>query len=124
MTTTGIQDLMRVDSLIASKINSILVSEKGNVNHINLYNAGELWVAFDKSAFLLQQVTSHIDEAMVVELKDRPFPLIFHVISNSDAHGLSQRTVNTITTSTHLQFLTRPIDTHDFNTWYRSLVIV
>lgn len=115
---------MCVDSLIASKINSILVSEKGNVNHINLYNAGELWVAFDKSAYLLQQVTSHIDEAMVVELKDRPFPLIFHVISNSDAHGLSQRTVNTITTSTHLQFLTRPIDTHDFNTWYRSLVIV
>jgi hypothetical protein len=123
MTTTGIQDLMCVDSLIASKINSILVSEKGNVNHINLYNAGELWVAFDKSAYLLQQVTSHIDEAMVVELKDRPFPLIFHVISNSDAHGLSQRTVNTITTSTHLQFLTRPIDTHDFNTWYRSLVL-
>lgn len=123
MTTTGIQDLMRVDSLIASRINSILVSEKGNVNHINLYNAGELWVAFDKSAYLLQQVTSHIDEAMVVELKDRPFPLIFHVISNSDAHGLSQRTVNTITTSTHLQFLTRPIDTHDFNTWYRSLVL-
>lgn len=123
MTTTGIQDLMRVDSLIASKINSILVSEKGNVNHINLYNAGELWVAFDKSAYLLQQVTSHIDEAMVVELKDRPFPLIFHVISSSDAHGLSQRTVNTITTSTHLQFLTRPIDTHDFNTWYRSLVL-
>jgi hypothetical protein len=123
MTTTGIQDLMRVDTLIASKINSILVSEKGNVNHINLYNAGELWVAFDKSAYLLQQVTSHIDEAMVVELKDRPFPLIFHVISNSDAHGLSQRTVNTITTSTHLQFLTRPIDTHDFNTWYRSLVL-
>lgn len=124
MTTTGIQDLMRVDTLIASKINSILVSEKGNVNHINLYNAGELWVAFDKSAYLLQQVTSHIYEAMVVELKDRPFPLIFHVISNSDAHGLSQRTVNTITTSTHLQFLTRPIDTQDFNTWYRSLVIV
>lgn len=124
MTTTGIQDLMCVDTLIASKINSILVSEKGNVNHINLYNAGELWVAFDKSAYLLQQVTSHIDEAMVVELKDRPFPLIFHVISSSDAHGLSQRTVNTITTSTHLQFLTRPIDTHDFNTWYRSLVIV
>jgi hypothetical protein len=123
MTTTGIQDLMRVDSLIASKINSILVSEKGNVNHINLYNAGELWVAFDKSAYLLQQVTSHIDEAMVVELKDRPFPLIFHVITDSDAHGLSQRTVNTITTSTHLQFLTRPIDTHDFNTWYRSLVL-
>lgn len=123
MTTTGIQDLMRVDSLIASKINSILVSEKGNVNHINLYNAGELWVAFDKSAYLLQQVTSHIDEAMVVELKDRPFPLIFHVISSSDAHGLSQRTVNTITTSTHLQFLTRPIDPHDFNTWYRSLVL-
>lgn len=123
MTTTGIQDLMRVDTLIASKINSILVSEKGNVNHINLYNAGELWVAFDKSAYLLQQVTSHIDEAMVVELKDRPFPLIFHVISSSDAHGLSQRTVNTITTSTHLQFLTRPIDTHDFNTWYRSLVL-
>lgn len=124
MTTTGIQDLMRVDSLIASKINSILVSEKGNVNHINLYNAGELWVAFDKSAYLLQQVTSHIDKAMVVELKDRPFPLIFHVISSSDAYGLSRTTLNTITTTTHLQFLTRPIDTHDFNTWYRSLVIV
>ena len=117
--STGMQNLMRIESLIANNIQNILQKENGNQNHIYLYNAGELWVAFEKSAFQLEQISDDINTTMVMRLKDRPFPLVFNTISDTKVQGLckQKRTLQKL-----IQISASPMDHEMFNNWYRDLV--
>lgn len=123
MQSAGIQNLMRVDSLIASDINNILIREKDNDHSINLYNAGDVWVAFEKSAYLLEQLSDNMDMTMVIHLKDRPFPVIFNLITDASLQQLSKHTTSIRFSHNHIQILTDSFDYNDYKAWYRELVI-
>lgn len=48
--TPGMDNLMRIESLIANNLTNILQKENDNVSKINLYSIGDYWVAFGYSA--------------------------------------------------------------------------
>ena len=116
-TTPGIQNLMRIETLIAQDLSDILSKENDNTNNINLYNNGEYWVAFEKSAYQLEQISDNVNSTVVIRLKDRPFPLIFNTISNNDAKMFSKQTKQ----HHFLQLPTKSLNSQSFNAWYREL---
>ena len=46
--------LQRVSTLLQGNLKQILFKELHNDNRVNLYDVGEYWVAFEKSAYQLE----------------------------------------------------------------------
>ena len=118
--SSGMQNLMRIESLVASKLQNILSKESDNVNHIYLYNAGELWVAFENSAYQLEQLLGDADATIVMRLKNRPFPLVLNTISDIKVRGLYKKG-NPL--QGFIKLPASPMDKETFQNWYRELVV-
>ena len=82
--TSGMENLMRIETLIANNLTNILQKENDNVSNINLYSIGDYWVAFEYSAFQLEQISDYTDGTLVMRLKNRPFPIVLNIISNAN----------------------------------------
>ena len=70
----------KLNTLLTKDLKNILKKELHNENRVNLYGVGEYWVAFEKSAYLLEQMTNGEDEPIVFHIKGYPFPVMMHNI--------------------------------------------
>ena len=116
--TSGMENLQRIETLVAANLSNILKKENENDSHINLYNLGDFWVAFENSAFQLEQLSDNLDGTLVMRLKNSPFPLILNTISDTKVRSLCR-------SNTHKDFLqipATPLDKESFRTWYRDFI--
>lgn len=118
ISNSGRENMMRIESLIACNIHNILQKENGNENHIYLYNVGELWVAFENSAFQLEQLSDDVDTTVLVRPKNHPFPFVFNTISDTKVRILYQHNQH----KDFLQIPATPLDKESFKNWYQDFL--
>lgn len=114
--------LQRVTDLLEGHLQQILRKERDNENRVNLYDVGEYWVAFDRSAYLFEQLDAKAASPVVVHLKDYPFPIVMHTAHYTRVDALCRRHVMSRRTMECLQLMTRPMDSGSYNRWYREQV--
>ena len=113
----------RVSSLLATDLKKILGQELHNENRVNLYDVGEYWVAFEKSAYLLEQMVDDDNQSLVLYVKNHPFPLVMRNVHYQQINDIRRKHIMAKQNLEFLQFVTHPIDDSSYNQWYRSLVI-
>jgi len=113
----------RINNLLLTDLKKILNCELHNENRVNLYDVGECWVAFDKSAYLLEQIDKDIDKPLVLYLQNHPFPLVMRSAHYHKVKDMCRKHIMTKRDMEQLQFVTHPIDDNSYAQWYRRLVI-
>jgi len=111
----------RINALLEKEMKHILLQESQNENRINLYDVGEYWVAFEKSAYLLEQLVPKEEHPTVLYMKNHPFPIVMHSSHYLRVEKLCRHHALVNRASGRLQFLTRPLEEAAYVKWYRTL---
>ena len=59
----------RINTLLETNLKKILNNELHNEDRIHLYDVGEYWVAFEKSAYLLEKINPKDEQPLVLYMK-------------------------------------------------------
>ena len=121
--TKTLHTLDYVSMLLQKGSKTIMKRESDNENCVHLYGVGQYWAAFDKSAYLLEQMTNGESGMTILHLKDYPFPVLMHCVHYDKVKDLCRKHVMAKRGVEYLQFLTHPIDSESYKQWYRELVI-
>ncbi len=113
----------KLNILLTKDLKNILKKELHNENRINLYGVGEYWVAFEKSAYLLEQMTHGEDVPIVLHVKGHPFPVMMHNIHYHRVDEMCRNNIMAKKSLRFLQFITKPIDDNSYIKWYRDYAI-
>lgn len=113
----------RISTLLTVNLNKILKNEAGNFNRINLYDVGGCWVAFEKSAYLLEQMVKKDGGPVVLRLKDYPYPIVMRSINHKKVDEMCHKQVLSKRSMEHIQFLTKSADESSYGRWYRNLLV-
>lgn len=111
----------RVNALLESDLQNILQQEQQNENRIFLYDVGEYWVAFEKSAYLLEQMAPKEERPVVLYMKQHPFPIVMHCSHYLRVKELCRHQVLAKRGMDRLQFLTKPIEKASYRRWYNQI---
>ena len=120
---TGNNTLHRVASLLDSDLQKILKKEIHNNDRIHLYDVGEYWVAFEKSAYMLEKMTDPGEKPLVLYLKSYPFPIVMRSIHYLKVNDMCKKHIMAKRQLEYLQFLTKQTDDASYRKWYREYVI-
>ena len=120
---TGNNTLHRVASLLDSDLQKILNKEIHNNDRIHLYDVGEYWVAFEKSAYMLEKMTDAGEKPLVLYLKSYPFPIVMRSIHYLKVNDMCKKHIMAQRQLEYLQFLTKQTDDASYRKWYREYVI-
>ena len=120
---TGNNTLHRVASLLDSDLQKILKKEIHNNDRIHLYDVGEYWVAFEKSAYMLEKMTDAGEKPLVLYLKSYPFPIVMRSIHYLKVNDMCKKHIMAKRQLEYLQFLTKQTDDASYRKWYREYVI-
>ena len=120
---TGNNTLHRVASLLDSDLQKILKKEIHNNDRIHLYDVGEYWVAFEKSAYMLEKMTDAGEKPLVLYLKSYPFPIVMRCIHYLKVNDMCKKHIMAKRQLEYLQFLTKQTDDASYRKWYREYVI-
>lgn len=111
----------RVNALLEARLQHILQEEQQNENRINLYDVGEYWVAFEKSAYLLEQMAPKEERPMVLYMEQYPFPIVMHCSHYLRVKELCRQHVLSRRGMDRLQFLTKPLEKASYKKWYSKI---
>lgn len=112
---------VRINALLETDLQNILRQEQQNENRIFLYDVGEYWVAFEKSAYLLEQLAPREEKPVVLHMKQYPFPIVMHSSHHLRVKELCRRQVFAQRGLDRLQFLTKPIEKSSYRRWYNQI---
>ena len=118
---TQIKTYERINALLEKEMQNILRQESQNENRIHLYDVGEYWVAFEKSAYLLEQLVPKEEHPIVLYMKNHPFPIVMQSSHYLRVKELCRHQVLAKRTPDRLQFLTQPIEKSSYQKWYNKL---
>lgn len=121
--STQANTFARINTLLTTNLKSILKKEDHNADRINLYDAGEYWVAFEKSAYMLDKMIDKSDKPIVLHLKVHPFPIVMQSIHYQRVNDMCKKHIMAKKQLEYLQFLTQRIDPASYNKWYREFVV-
>lgn len=113
----------RINSLLTTDLEKIVGQEMHNENRVNLYDVGEYWVAFEKSAYLLEQIVDDDNQSLVLYVKNYPFPVVMRSAHYHKVKDMCRKHIMTKRNMEQLQFITHPIDENSYAQWYHRLVI-
>ena len=122
-TNKPLNTLDYVSRLLAKSARTIMRRENANENRVHLYGVGHYWAAFDRSAYLLEQMTMNESDATVLHLKDYPFPVLMYCVRHEKVEDLCRRYLMAGQGMEYRQIMSHPIDTASYNRWYRGYVI-
>lgn len=111
----------RINILFKENLQYILQEEQGNMNYINLYNVGEYWVAFEHSAYLLEQMVPNEEHPLVLYMKLYPFPIVMHSSHYLRVKELCRQHALSKCGMERLQFVAPHLDTSSYRYWYSKL---
>lgn len=120
---TGNNTLNRVTNLLNTDLKKILKKEMHNNDRINLYDVGEYWVAFEKSAYMLERMADDGEMPMVLYLNSHPFPIVMRSIHYLKVNDMCKKHIMAKRQLEYLQFLTQQTDDISYSKWYREFVI-
>lgn len=121
-TQTTVKTYERINTLLETDLKKILRQEMQNEDRIILYDVGEYFVAFEKSAYLLEQWVPREEKPMLLYMKHHPFPIVMHSSKSSRVEELCRRRSPVRRSGGCLQFLTSPLENASYVEWYRQLV--
>lgn len=113
-------NLAKLQMLINKELKNILKIELSNENRVNMYGVGEYWVAFQRSAYLLEQLTHKKEDHVVLYVDDYPFPVIMQNIHYHRVDDICRKHIATKKGMEYLQFTTKPIDESSYTKWFRK----
>lgn len=116
--------LEKVNEFLSKDFKTVLKKELHNTNRVNLYGVGEYWVSFEKSAYLLEQMTHEQSDPVVLNIKGYPFPVVMHTMHYKRINDMCCKHIIAKRGLEFLQFLTHPIDESSYIRWYRESVIL
>ena len=111
-----------LNRLFSKELKDILDRELHNKNRLYLYSLGEYWAAFDKSAYLLEQMSSEKVESSVLHLKNHPFPLLMCSVHSKQVKELSRNRIIAKNYADAIQLMSDTIDPVHYNDWYMRRV--
>lgn len=114
--------LHKTGNLLTKNLRRIVRLEQENSNHINLYSVGQYWAAFERSAFLLEQITHDQSEPFVLQFKGHPFPLVMRNIHYSHVNAMCHRHITSRRDCDYVQLCTLPIDADTYDLWHQNKV--
>ena len=114
--------LQRVSTLLQGNLKQILFKELHNDNRVNLYDVGEYWVAFEKSAYQLELLSHKSADTVMLHVSDSPFPVAMHCMHHTRVKAICRTHVMSRRGMEYLQLLGRPIDEGSYSRWHREHV--
>lgn len=109
-----------LDVLLAREYKTIIERESENQNRIHLYGIGPYWAAFDKSAYLLEEMLGECGDAVVLRLKDYPFPLMMHSVHFQTVKTLCHNVRMAKQKMDYLQLYGGSIEPNSYQAWFRG----
>lgn len=113
----------RVNTLLETNLKKILNNELHNEDRIHLYDVGEYWVAFEKSAYLLEKINPKDEQPIILHMKGYPFPIVMHSVYYTNVNDMCRKNPMSQRGLEYLQIMTKSIDNKQYTKWYRELVI-
>lgn len=113
----------RINTLLEINLKKILNNELHNEDRIHLYDVGEYWVAFEKSAYLLEKINPKDEQPLVLYMKGYPFPIVMHSVYYTKVNDMCRKHPMSRRGLEYLQIMTKSIDNKQYTKWYRELVI-
>lgn len=117
----GVILVRNLDSLLTAEQSNILRRERDNSHQIHLYNVGQYWAIFDKSAYQVEHMANLKDVPDVVKLKNNPFPIVMHIIDKNLFHSLCKSMLPVIQDKKYIQIDGISIDSKEYNKWYLKM---
>lgn len=115
-------NLTKLNTLLTKDLNKILQQEQDNENRVNMYGVGEYWVAFQRSAYLLECITHKKEDRIVLHLDNYPFPVVMHNIHYNKVNDMCRSHIATKKTLEFLQLTTTPINEQSYIKWFRKIL--
>lgn len=78
---------------------------------------------FEKSAYLLEQMTNEEDAPIALQIKGHPFPVMMHNIHYHRVDDMCRKHIMAKKGLEFLSFVTKPIDGNSYSKWYREYVV-
>lgn len=117
----GVILMRNLDSLLTAEQSNILRRERDNSHQIHLYNVGQYWATFDKSAYQVEHMANLKDVPDVVKLKNNPFPIVMHIIDKNLFHSLCKSKSPVVPDKKYIQIEGIFIDSKEYNKWYLKM---
>lgn len=106
-----------IEKLLLTQAGTVLSRERRNEDCIHLYAVGEYWAAFDRSAYLLEDIIFQDRPPMTIYLKDNPFPILMHNISAEEMTSLRKAGEVTMERRGYLSLRLHSINPSDYQKW-------
>lgn len=117
----GVILMRNLDSLLTAEQSNIIRRERDNSHHIHLYNVGQYWATFDKSAYQVEHMANLKDVPDVVKLKNNLFPIVMHIIDKNLFHSLCKSKSPVVQDKKYIQIDGINIDSMEYNHWYLKM---
>ena len=109
--------LEQLNSLMTKELSNILRRELHNEDKVYLYNLGEYWTAFERSAYQLDQLSK--TDPLVLYMDEYPFPIVMCAAHDREVNVLCRKGRKAATHRDYREFVTRPLDPQVYAAWYR-----
>ena len=103
--------------LLLTKIDHITRTEQQNRDRIHLYNAGSYWLAFERSAYKLEQTIGGV-MTQALALTNYPLPVVLASIPVTALQTLCSHNAVCKQSSSYIELSTSPISTARYTIWY------
>ncbi|MGM9794694.1 MAG: hypothetical protein ACI3ZZ_00515 [Candidatus Aphodosoma sp.] len=112
--------LQKINTLLEKNQKDILRKELNNSTMMNLYSAGEFWVAFNNSAYQLHSMMPACAISMALQLKDNPFPVMMTYIKYTEFNKLLSANTILKKSLNYTQLRTAPLTPDAYRQWYNN----
>lgn len=109
-----------LNMLFSKELKNIVRREQHNKNQIHLYGVGEYWVAFEKSAYLLEQMSVQEPEPTVLYLKEYPFPILMYSVHYRKVKDWCRNRTLSKSYQDYLLLPAKTIEPDLYRKWHRS----
>lgn len=103
--------------LLQTKIDHITRTEQQNRDRIHLYKAGSYWLAFERSAYKLEQTISGV-MTQALSLTNYPLPVVLASIPTTALQSLCRCNTVCKKSISYIELSTSPISTASYTVWY------
>ena len=108
-----------LEALLSRYIKEIMSRESVNTNTIHLYNTGDYWVSFEKSAYQLQRLSQDVDTA-TINHPAYPFSIIMATVSESELTKKCGNMSYKNKQSGYVAIPTSEITLSKYNKWHKN----
>ncbi len=115
--------LVSLNTLLTTRLGKILQKESHNDNRIHLYETGEYWVGFGKSAYELSQLGRGFSQTIVLRVPGYSLPVVMGSIHYKKIDDIQRKHAMAKSSLNYLQFITHPIDNSSYDKWYNNYLV-